>query len=437
MLYNINYLIYIMLESVSEDEIAEIQVTINELIDNYVEENSVYIFNPDFNDEMNHSITEIVFHDFQYIFENMDKNMENNELYDNIEELVDKNIENYFVYNRIPKRSNSITFEDESEIIEIIRKKIQFLEEQDQPAQKSREWYQFRYNLITASNLWKVFGTESQVNSLIYEKCKPLQEISSDGGLQSGPLFWGIKYEPITVLIYEKMFHTKVGDFGCIKHVNYPFIGASPDGINVDETNIRYGRMVEIKNIYNREITGIPKKEYWIQMQLQMEVCKLETCDFVETRIKEFENIEECIEKQGEYEYKGIVIEMLPKFKPCDISANDGVLDNNIKKVFHYVIEESISVDLVEEYKNKLKNDFENFYICYISYWYLDEFSCVLVKRNELWFKKSLPEIEKTWNIIEKERIEGYEHRASKKRKSSIDNTETKGCLIELNEDSA
>ena len=367
----------------------------------------------------------------------MDKNMENNELYDNIEELVDKNIENYFVYNRIPKRSNSITFEDESEIIEIIRKKIQFLEEQDQPAQKSREWYQFRYNLITASNLWKVFGTESQVNSLIYEKCKPLQEISSDGGLQSGPLFWGIKYEPITVLIYEKMFHTKVGDFGCIKHVNYPFIGASPDGINVDETNIRYGRMVEIKNIYNREITGIPKKEYWIQMQLQMEVCKLETCDFVETRIKEFENIEECIEKQGEYEYKGIVIEMLPKFKPCDISANDGVLDNNIKKVFHYVIEESISVDLVEEYKNKLKNDFENFYICYISYWYLDEFSCVLVKRNELWFKKSLPEIEKTWNIIEKERIEGYEHRASKKRKSSIDNTETKGCLIELNEDSA
>ena len=68
MLYNINYLIYIMLESVSEDEIAEIQVTINELIDNYVEENSVYIFNPDFNDEMNHSITEIVFHDFQYLF---------------------------------------------------------------------------------------------------------------------------------------------------------------------------------------------------------------------------------------------------------------------------------------------------------------------------------------------------------------------------------
>ena len=52
---------------------------------------------------------------------------------------------------------------------------------QEQPEQKTREWYQFRYNLITASNLWKVFGTESQVNSLIYEKCKPFEEISGDG----------------------------------------------------------------------------------------------------------------------------------------------------------------------------------------------------------------------------------------------------------------
>ena len=45
--------------------------------------------------------------------------------------------------------------------------------------------------------------------------------------------------------------------------------------------------MLEIKNIVNREINGIPKKEYWIQMQLQMEVCDLGECDFLETRFKE------------------------------------------------------------------------------------------------------------------------------------------------------
>lgn len=422
-----------MIENLNEDELTDIQETINELIDNYLEENSIYIFNPDFNDEMNQTISEIIYHDFQYIFEN--ESMEDSELYDSIEEFVDKSIENYFVYSRIPKRSNSITFEDENEKVEILKHKIAFLKEQEQPEQKTKEWYQFRYNLITASNLWKVFGTESQVNSLIYEKCKPLQEISHDS-LQSGPLFWGIKYEPVTVMIYEDMFNTKVDDFGCIKHGNYPFIGASPDGINVDETNIRFGRMVEIKNIYNREITGIPKKEYWIQMQLQMEVCKLETCDFVETRIKEFDDMEEYLDKREEHEYNGIVLEFLPKFKPCDLSSNEQVLNNNKKKLVHKILDNSKSKIEIEEIINKTKDDNENFYLLGVSYWYLDEFSCVLVKRNELWFKKSLSEIENVWNIIEKERVDGYEHRASKKRRPSIDKTEKVGCLIELNEDS-
>lgn len=422
-----------MIENLNEDELTDIQETINELIDNYLEENSIYIFNPDFNDEMNQTISEIIYHDFQYIFEN--ESTEDSELYDSIEEFVDKSIENYFVYSRIPKRSNSITFEDENEKVEILKHKIAFLKEQEQPEQKTKEWYQFRYNLITASNLWKVFGTESQVNSLIYEKCKPLQEISHDS-LQSGPLFWGIKYEPVTVMIYEDMFNTKVDDFGCIKHGNYPFIGASPDGINVDETNIRFGRMVEIKNIYNREITGIPKKEYWIQMQLQMEVCKLETCDFVETRIKEFDDMEEYLDKREEHEYNGIVLEFLPKFKPCDLSSNEQVLNNNKKKLVHKILDNSKSKIEIEEIINKTKDDNENFYLLGVSYWYLDEFSCVLVKRNELWFKKSLSEIENVWNIIEKERVDGYEHRASKKRRPSIDKTEKVGCLIELNEDS-
>ena len=422
-----------MIENLNEDEMTDIQETLNDLIDNYVEENSVYIFNPDFNDEMNHSISEIIYHDFLYIFDN--ESIEDNELYDSIEEFVDKSIENYFVYNRIPKRSNSITFEDENEKVEILKHKIVFLKEQEQPEQKTKEWYQFRYNLITASNLWKVFGTESQVNSLIYEKCKPLQEIGYDT-LQSGPLFWGIKYEPVTVMIYEDMFHTKVDDFGCIKHVNYPFIGASPDGINVDETNIRFGRMIEIKNIYNREITGIPKKEYWIQMQLQMEVCKLETCDFVETRIKEYDDMEEYLDKREEHEYNGIILEFLPKFKPCDISSNEQVLTNNKKKLVHMILDNSKDKKEIEEIINKTKEEDENLYLLGVNYWYLDEFSCVLVKRNELWFKKSLPEIENVWNIIEKERVDGYEHRASKKRRPSIDKTEKVGCLIQLNEDS-
>ena len=52
---------------------------------------------------------------------------------------------------------------------------------------------------------------------------------------------------------------------------NRTFYLASPDGINIKADSPYYGRAVEIKNPVSREITGIPKKDYWIQMQIQME----------------------------------------------------------------------------------------------------------------------------------------------------------------------
>ena len=53
-------------------------------------------------------------------------------------------------------------------------------------------------------------------------------------------------------------------------------------------------------------------------------------------------------------------------------------------------------------------------------YWYLDEYSCVVIQRNRKWFSSALPEIESIWNTIEKERVEGFEHRKSKKRTPSL-----------------
>jgi hypothetical protein len=89
------------------------------------------------------------------------------------------------------------------------------------------------------------------------------------------------------------------------KTPKYDYIAASPDGINVDSNNERYGRMVEIKNIYNREIDGIPTDNYWIQMQFQMEVCDLDECDFFETRMKEYS--EEEFYADTTSKYKGVV----------------------------------------------------------------------------------------------------------------------------------
>ena len=138
----------------------------------------------------------------------------------------------------------------------ILQQKIDYLRSIPQPVQRTPEWYTFRHNLITASNAYKAFEGQSTVNQLIYEKCQPLKTNDDKFSMVNvnSTFHWGQKYEPLSVQIYEHMYNTKVEDFGCIQHNTYKFLGASPDGINVDPKSNLYGRMFEIKNIVNLEI---------------------------------------------------------------------------------------------------------------------------------------------------------------------------------------
>ena len=49
-------------------------------------------------------------------------------------------------------------------------------------------------------------------------------------------------------------------------------------------------------------------------------------------------------------------------------------------------------------------------------YWYLEDYSCVLVPRNKKWFETVYTDFKSLWNIVLKERKSGYEHRKPKKR---------------------
>ena len=231
------------------------------------------------------------------------------------------------------------------------------------------------------------------------------------------PLHWGQKYEPLSVMIYEEMYKTKVGEFGCIRHPKYHFIGASPDGINIEPSNNRYGRMLEIKNIVNREITGIPKKEYWIQMQLQMETCDLNECDFLETRFIEYEN-ENLFLKDSDTslftsiqgERKGIILYFSNQVTGTPLYIYTPL------HILSYEEYEKWSEELIE---NMLTQQPDLMWVRTI-YWKLDEWSCVLVQRNKKWFTDVVPMISNFWDIIEKERITGYEHRAPIRRRTII-----------------
>jgi len=183
--------------------------------------------------------------------------------------------------------------------------------------------------------------------------------------------------------------------------------------------------MLEIKNIVNREITGIPKKEYWIQMQLQMEVCDLDMCDFLETKFTEYVDSSSFYsdgnEKTNKNEDKGVILyfnttELNPfyLYKPLNITKYEDI-DKWIE-------------EMIEIYQNKNMNWIKNIY------WKLEKLSCVLVLRNKEWFKNSVKQIENVWKIIEKERISGYQHRAPNKKTKNEPYALSKssGCFLNI-----
>lgn len=403
-----------------EEDVATIFEDMYDEFDDYHRNNALKMSSPKYHTNMMEYITEI------YYTEWVNAGICEEDEYNNIYEFVEKVYETYQIFSIVPRRS--VACDDYQHLIngggeaagarsapslspekkDEVRKVLHVLNNTPQPAQRTKEWYEFRNSLITASNLWKVFGTDAQVNSIIYEKCSATAEgasnkfSSSDG---TGSMQWGIKYERVTVMIYEAIYHTHLGEFGCIRHPEWPFIGASPDGINVDETSDRFGRMVEIKNIYNREINGIPKLEYWIQTQIQMETCNLNECDFVETRIKEYVD-EDAFYMDNDHIYRGVVLSFSDRMHPGS------------KTHYQYMPLDTLKdKDIIDEWIEQMRIEMKgaDLSLFSISYWYLDCFSCVLIERNRRWFDAALPVIKKTWDIIVKERQTGYEHRASQR----------------------
>uniref|UniRef100_A0A6C0AT49 YqaJ viral recombinase domain-containing protein n=1 Tax=viral metagenome TaxID=1070528 RepID=A0A6C0AT49_9ZZZZ len=383
----------------SETDIADVTEDIMYLFNELVTANIQSLSSTKFYETMINDIVEIISSEWQeYGIADVD-----DDLFVEIQELVEQ-IVDFFVSSIGPRRSikyasslpettkNSIVHQD-------LINKIRSLQNIPQPKQKTREWYEFRYGLISASNLWKVFGSEAQRNNLIAEKCVPFESFQSKNQYMNteSAMHWGNKYEPVTVMIYEIMFGTRVGEFGCIRHPEHLFIGASPDGINIDPANpALYGRMLEIKNIVNREITGIPKEEYWIQTQIQMETCDLDECDFMETRFKEY-NDEDLFYEDEEHEYKGIILHFIERN-----------LTKDSMPIYRYMPVEllmSRDKDEISEWitmERSLAKE-EGLVLFTRIYWYLEEFSCVLIERNREWFMSVVPKIDDLWQqIIEK-----------------------------------
>jgi hypothetical protein len=387
--------------NISEKEQFELDETIYETIEQYMDDELIHYSSSTFIKTMQSDITHIIFQNL--LNSELCEDSHYDEIYDYVCELISIHME----FVNLPPRSNAIMTPSaltKSELANIIRK----LQNTEQPAQRTPEWYQFRYNLITASNLWKAFASEAQQNSLIYEKCKPLDVNSGFkySNNTSSTLHWGNKYEPVTIAIYDTLYNTKVGDFGCIRHPLYSWIGASPDGINIDPESPRFGRMVEVKNIVNREITGIPIDAYWIQTQVQMETCGLDRCDLIETRLYEYPSETEFYSDE-DHELKGVILYFI---KREVISMFDNNINNdssnrnhnfiNIQPLESTPIYKFMPMNIlqmkpdIDAWIEKTKEENKQELVLFETiYWYLDEMLCTEIQYNPMWMNAAFPKI--------------------------------------------
>jgi putative phage-type endonuclease len=292
-----------------------------------------------------------------------------------------------------------------------IKRILRNLNKIPQCVQKTPEWYLMRSNLLTATAVSKLFSSQAKTNSVVYEKC--LGEVERPPLSIFDARYWGTLYEPVTRQIYECMYSICIKEYGCIQHTEYPFLGASPDGICCgDPTSPKYGRMVEIKNAVNREFSETMCDEYWIQMQIQMEVCNLNVCDYVETRFKEFATAEEYFNAcENEMpNFRGIILQFEGLFESKVVHNEYMELDyeNNGREEI---------ASWIEEQEQKFKREYK---LVKTRYWYLDEINVMVVERNKNWFKHALPVIRGVWEMILKERESGFEHRAPKRRPKKL-----------------
>jgi len=402
-------------EYFEENEINDLISSIFELIDEYLNSEILKMSKLDFHNEMVDDITHIIFQNLQdadiidnsdydclydFIYTQCTLYFENREDLNFPERSIDHCIYNYH------REQYGLT---EEFVNSYLTNKIVNLRKLNEasPKQRTPEWYQMRYNMMTASNLWQALNTDAQRNRLIFDKCKPLDFGYSENKWVNtdNSLHWGVKYEPLTVMVYEKMTGAKVEEFGCIRHEKYPFIGASPDGIVTNIESPLYCRMLEIKNIYNRDMDGIPSEAYWIQMQMQMECCDMDICDFVETRFKEYANDTEFFEETDNERMRGVILHFIP---------NDGKSNAPLYK--YMPLDILLNKDDMDVWITQCKNELPEHAIYAKKYWYLHDIQMTTIVRNKKWFEAALPIIKNTWVTIEQERVSGYEHRAAKKR---------------------
>ena len=306
-----------------------------------------------------------------------------------------------------------------------------------QPEQRTKEWFDYRHNRITASDTAAAIDLNpyEPVESFIKKKCDPNHKF-----LDNANVYHGKKYEPIATSIYEYIFNNKVVEFGALPSEKYSILGASPDGI-CSSSSLDYkfspllGRMLEIKCVVQRKIYTSGKIAgeicpfyYYCQVQQQLECCDLDYCDFWQTKIIEYKSrtdyiaddcndtfhtigvnkdkiYSDCKEIQIDNKIKkGVIIKFLPKVWTPE-SDND-LMEWKSKFIYptNLLMNESEYdawiANTLTDWQTNYQDIAETHYFEKIVYWKMTISHNITIERDKKFFQNILPILNDTWEKV-------------------------------------
>ena len=244
--------------------------------------------------------------------------------------------------------------------------------------QRTDGWHAKRGEMITASEVYGVFGSESARREVMMRKLVPR------GQGDNAPitaLLWGTRFEPVAKKIYEERTKCTITDVSCVQHPVHTFLGASPDGLIVPNDNDpkRYGRLVEFKCPISRKPTEEIPAGYIHQMQMQMECTGIDECEYVEFRFRQ-------------------------------VNYNEWKSYTAVKGVFHVYEDGRVEYDT-----DPVGEDYQTVY------WVLGSIEEKFVPRDPTWMSRHLEGLRSFWNEVLEHRKNGTLPQTEVKANTSLD----------------
>ena len=69
----------------------------------------------------------------------------------------------------VPRSYKDSIITNKNKNIQLLQEKLDKIRNSFQPQQRTKEWYEYRHGLLTASNIGKIIGSTAKKNCLIYE----------------------------------------------------------------------------------------------------------------------------------------------------------------------------------------------------------------------------------------------------------------------------